>query len=264
MEWLLYLATGFCGGLLSGMFGVGGGIIVVPILAMLFTALNFPPDHIMHLAIGTSLATIIVNSISSTRGHHRHGNVNWAIFRRMAPAGVLGAIFAIWLAARLHSDALQLLFAIFECVIALHLFWGRSPQKQREFAGKQGLYAFGAVVGLTSSLLGIGGGTVAVPLLIYLTRDMRAAIGTAAAIGLPLSVVGTLGYVISGMGVVPNLPAPSLGYVYLPAMLGIAIAGIIGAPVGVQLAQRLPVAVLKKCLAVLLFLLGIKMGWSLL
>lgn len=263
MEWLLYLATGFCGGLLSGMFGVGGGIIVVPILAMLFASLHFPPDHIMHLAIGTSLATIIVTSISSTRAHHRHENVNWTIFRAMTPAGILGAIFATWLASRIHSDGLQLLFAIFECAIALHLFLGRRPHKHREFTWKPGLYAFGGTVGAFSSLLGIGGGTVSVPFLIYATRDLRAAIGTAAAIGLPLSVVGTLGYIVTGTGI-KGLPAPSLGYVYLPATLGIAFAGIFGAPLGVKLAQRLPVHTLKVYLAILLFLLGLKMGWSLL
>ena len=263
MEWLLYLATGFIGGLLSGMFGIGGGVIVVPILAMLFTSLHFSPDHIMHLAVGTSLATIIVNSISSTRAHHRNKNVNWTIFRHMAPAGVVGAIFATWLASHIHSDGLKLLFAIFECAIALHLFLDRLPHKHGEFTSKPGLYAFGGAVGMFSSLLGIGGGTVSVPFLIYGTRDVRAAIGTAAALGLPLSVVGALGYAISGTGI-QDLPSPSLGYVYLPAMIGIALAGFFGAPLGVKLAQRLPVHALKKCLAVLLFLLGLKMGWSLL
>ena len=264
IEILLYLATGFVGGLLSGMFGVGGGIVVVPILAMLFASLHFPPEHLMQLAIGTSLATIIINSISSSRAHHRHGNVNWFIVRCMAPAGVLGAIFATWLASRLHSDVLQAIFAVFECAIALHLFWGKLPQPHGEFSWKPGLFAFGGVVGLASSLLGIGGGTVSVPFLIYGTRDMRAAIGTAAAIGLPLSIMGTLGYVFAGMHVADPLPQPSLGYVYLPAFVGIALAGILGAPQGVKLAQRLPVALLKKLLAVVLFVLGVKMGWKLL
>lgn len=263
MEWLLYLATGFCAGLLSGMFGVGGGIIVVPILAVIFAGLHFPPDHLMHLAIGTSLATIIVNSIVSTRAHHRHGNVNWWIFRYMAPAGVVGAILASWLASRIHSDGLQLIFAIFECAVAVHLFWGKLPHKHQEFTSRLLLSSFGTVVGFTSSLLGIGGGTVSVPFLIYGTRDMRAAIGTAAAIGLPLSVVGTIGYVVAGAHV-NGLPAPSLGYVYLPAAAGIIVTGIFGAPLGVRLAQRLPIPVLKRCLAVLLFLLGVKMGWKLL
>jgi uncharacterized membrane protein YfcA len=263
MEWLLYIATGFLGGLLSGMFGVGGGIIVVPILALLFAGLHFPPDHLMHLAIGTSLATIIVNSIVSSQVHHRHGNVNWTIFRRMAPTGILGAILATWLASRIHNDGLQLLFAVFECVIALHLFWGRLPEKHRAFAWKPGLYIFGGVVGTLSSLLGIGGGTVSVPFLIYGTRDLRMAIGTAAAIGLPLAIVGTLGYIVSGLSV-KGLPPLSLGFVYLPAVLGISLAGIVSAPLGVKLAQRLPTALLKKILAILLFMLGLKMGWNLL
>lgn len=263
MEWLLYLATGIFAGLLSGMFGVGGGIIVVPILAAIFADLHFPPDHLMHLAIGTSLASIIVNSVASTRAHHQHGNVNWWIFGYMAPTGVLGALLASWLASRTHSDALQLIFAIFECAVAIHLFWGKLPHKHKEFTSRLLLSSFGTVVGFTSSLLGIGGGTVSVPFLIYGTRDMRAAIGTAAAIGLPLSVMGTTGYVVAGAQV-SGLPAPSLGYVYLPAAAGIIVTGIFSAPLGVRLAQRLPIPVLKKCLAALLFLLGVKMGWKLL
>lgn len=263
MEWLLYLSAGFMAGLLSGMFGVGGGILIVPVLAMVFSRLHFPAEHIMHLAIGTSLATIIVNAVVSTRAHHQHGNVHWWVFRWMAPAGILGAIFATWLASRIHSNWLQLVFAIFECLIALYLFWGRLPHKHKEFTSRLGVSAFGSVVGFTSSLLGIGGGTVSVPFLIYGTRDMRAAIGTAAALGLPLAVTGTLGYVLAGWSV-EGLPGPHLGFIYLPAAIGIALAGIWGAPLGVKLAQGLPIPVLKKCLAVLLFLLGIKMGWPLL
>lgn len=263
MEWLLYPATGFLAGMLAGMFGVGGGIVVVPILALLFTDLGFPPGHVMHLAIGTSLATIIVNAVVSTRAHHKHENVDWRIFRYMAPTGVAGAVFATWLAARIHSEALQLIFATFECVIAVHLLLGKLPHRHKEFTSRLGLSAFGSIVGMTSSLLGIGGGTVSVPFLIYGTRDMRAAIGTATAIGLPLSVVGAAGYAISGTGV-PGLPAPSLGFIYLPAAVGIALAGIFGAPLGVKLAQRLPIPVLKKCLAVVLFVVGVKMGWGLL
>lgn len=264
MELLLYIATGIAGGLLSGMFGVGGGIVVVPILAMLFSGLHFPPGQIMQVAIGTSLATIIVNSISSTQAHHRRGNVNWGMVRRMAPGGVLGALFATWLASRMHSDGLQLLFAAFECAVALHLWRGQHLAAHEEkVVPAPVLYAFGGIVGTLSSLLGIGGGTVAVPFLIYWTRNLRAAIGTAAALGLPLSVVGTLGYVTAGLHV-DGLPQPSLGYIYLPAWLGIAASGVIAAPLGVKLAHHLPVATLKKLLAVVLFVLGVKMGWGLL
>ncbi len=263
MELLLYLATGLAGGMLSGMFGVGGGIIVVPILASMFTHLHFPSAHIMQLAIGTSLATIVVNSVSSAYAHHKHGNVDWRLVRWMAPTGVLGALLAIWLATRLHSRGLQLLFALFECGVALHLLKGQVEHARRKVAHMPSIAAFGGAVGIASSLLGIGGGTVAVPLLVYWARDMRAAIGTAAAIGLPLSVIGTLGYMVAGNRMA-ELPQPNLGFVYLPALAGIAIAGVAGAPLGVRLAQRLPVATLKKLLAAVLFGLGIKMGWSLL
>lgn len=263
MELLLYIATGVVGGLLSGMFGVGGGIIIVPILAMLFTELHFPPAQIMHVAIGTSLATIIVNSLSSAHAHHRRGNVNWVMVRCMTPGGILGAVFATWLASRMHSDGLQLLFAVFECVVALHLWRGQHQEVQAKVVREPVLYAFGGIVGMVSSLLGIGGGTLAVPLLIYWTRNLRVAIGTAAALGLPLSVTGALGYVAAGLQV-DGLPQPSLGYVYLPAWLGIAISGVFAAPLGVKLAHCVPVGTLRKLLAVVLFALGVKMGWGLL
>lgn len=259
MEFLLYIATGMAGGLLSGMLGV----VVVPILAMLFAGLHFPPAQIMQVAIGTSLATIIVNSISSTHAHLQHGNVNWHMVRCMTPGGILGTLFATWIASRMHSDGLQLLFAVFECAAALHLWRGQQQEVHARVMRIPVLYAFGGIVGMVSSLLGIGGGTVSVPFLIYWARNLRVAIGTAAALGLPLSIVGTLGYVAAGLKV-DGLRQPSLGYVYLPALLGIAISGVIAAPLGVRLAHRLPVTTLKKLLAVVLFVLGVKMGWSLL
>lgn len=263
MEIVFYFLTGAFAGLLSGMFGVGGGIVVVPILALLFGTLHFPPGHIMHLALGTSVATIIINSISSSHGHHQHGNVNWRIVRDMAPAGIIGAVLGTWLAAHMQTEGLKLIFAIFECSVATHLLLNGQPHSSRTLPGDAGLFSFGGGVGLLSSLLGIGGGTVSVPVLLYWNCAMRQAIGTAAAIGLPLSIVGTLGYVIAGLHA-NGLPAMSFGFIYLPAFLGIALAGMLSAPLGVKLAQRLPVALLKKLLALLLYVLGLKMGWGLL
>ena len=263
MEIVFYLLTGAFAGLLSGMFGVGGGIIVVPILALLFAALHFPPLHIMHLAVGTSVATIIINSISSSHGHHKHNNVNWHVVRNMSLAGIGGAMLGTWLAASMHTDGLKILFAIFECCIATTLLLNGQPHPTRTLPGNAGLFGSGGVVGLLSSMLGIGGGTVSVPLLLYWNCEMRQAIGTAAAIGLPLSIVATLGYLIAGLHA-DGLPAMSFGYIYLPAFFGIALAGVLTAPVGVKLAQRLPVSLLKKLLALLLYALGLKMAWSLL
>jgi uncharacterized membrane protein YfcA len=260
----LYLVIGYLSGILSGLFGIGGGVMVVPALVFLFTAQKVAPEHVMHLAIGTSLAIIIGNSLASGHGHHRRGNVDWVTVRQMAPPGIVGAIFAAWLAANLHSNGLRAAFALFECGIAIHLFRGRLPHPREHALGAWAMRTAGGVVGASSSLLGIGGGTVAVPFLAYATGHLRRAIGTASAIGLPLSLVGTASYVVSGWHRMPELPSYSLGYVYLPAAAGIALAGFAGAPLGVRLAHRLPVETLKKAFAVVLFLLGIKMGWPLL
>jgi uncharacterized protein len=266
MEYFIYLICGGFAGLVAGLFGVGGGIIVVPILSMLFTALHFPHDHLMHLAIGTSLATIITNSITSTRGHQARGNIDWGIFKRSLPALIAGAPTGAYLASILHSRGLQLIFATFECLVALKIWLETSPNArtvEAKHINGLGYQAFGGTVGVLSSLLGVGGGTVSIPIMLYLGTPIHRAIGTAAAIGLPVSVMASIGYMVAGWSV-PNLPQPSLGFVYLPAFIGITAGSLLTVSHGVALTYKLPIKILKRLLALLLFGIGVKMLWALL
>ncbi len=264
MELIGYILSGAAAGLLAGLFGLGGGIIIVPILSVVFTHLNFPEAHLMHLAIGTSLATIVVNAISSTRGHHRRGNIDWSIIKNTLVTCILGVVFGAWLAASIHSNQLKVLFAVFECLVALKLLLERSTEEhlnQSLNLNLIGRWAFGGLVGLISSLMGIGGGTVSVPILMYFKMPTRRAIGTSAAIGLPISVIATISYIFTGWHV-QQLPEHSLGFVYMPAFFGIALGSLLTTQLGVYLAHHLPIKMLKKLLATLLLTLGIKMLYS--
>lgn len=281
MEFLLYLFAGAAAGALSGLFGVGGGIIIVPILVLLFTQDGFAPAHIMHIALGTSLATIIFTSLSSARSHHKRGNVDWPIFRQMAPLVVVGTLLGSLLAAYMNSQLLKLIFSLFMLGVALQLLispngktasgntnndQAKAPQQLAANTRPLINRIAGLLIGVASSLVGIGGGTITVPYLMYCGEQVRRAIGTSAAIGLPIAVAGTVGFVFNGLAATKDshavLPAMSLGFIYLPAFAGIALASMLTAPLGTRLAQRLPVISLKRLFALLLIAVGGKMLWS--
>lgn len=272
MEFVFYLIAGACAGLLSGLFGVGGGVIIVSILTFIFTSLHFPDANIMHIALGTSLATIIFTSISSARAHHRKGNVDWRIFWQIAPAVVVGTLLGSLIAALLNTLWLKGIFSAFLIGIAIQMLFNSAKKQQSATSQhapnllKNG--AMGVVIGIVSSLVGIGGGTLSVPYLNHRYGDIRRAIGTSAAIGLPIAISGTVGFVLTGLSAAHAaevvLPPYSLGYVYLPAFAGIAATSMFTAPLGTSLAQLLPVATLKRLFALLLFLVGLKMLWSIL
>lgn len=273
VEFLLYLIAGALAGVLSGLFGVGGGIIIVPILVVLFTQHGFAPAHIMHIALGTSLATIIFTSLSSARAHHKRGNVDWRMFRQLAPLVVVGTLLGSLLAAQMNSQLLKLIFAFFLLGVALQLLI--SPTAKSSASPQSAVSSrpwmnrgAGLLIGVASSLVGIGGGTITVPYLIYCGEQVRRAIGTSSAIGLPIAVAGSVGYIVNGMAASQHahavLPAMSLGFIYLPAFAGIALASMLTAPLGTSLAQRLPVVTLKRLFAVLLIVVGAKMLWGIL
>jgi len=261
-ELLIYLGAGAISGLLAGLFGVGGGTVIVPILAFAFTAQHFPETHLMHMALGTSLATIMLTSISSARAHHTKSNVNWDIVKRLVPGIVVGTAAGAVLASSLHSAWLQLIFATFLLLIATQLMWNYTPDAHRALPGPWGTSITSIFIGIISSLVGIGGGSLTVPFLIYCNETAKRAVGTSAAIGLPLAIAGTISYILAGIHV-ENLPAYSIGFIYLPAFAGIAIVSMFTAPIGANIAQKLPSHLLKRLFAMLLYAVSLKMAWGL-
>lgn len=260
---MAYIALGLFAGFFAGLLGVGGGLIIVPVLAFIFAAQHFPAHYVMHLALGTSLASIIFTSISSLRAHHAHVAVDWKVWREVTPGIVTGTLFGTVLAAYLSAHFLKLFFVVFVFYVGTQMLLDIKPKAARALPGLPGMFAAGNVIGAVSSLVGIGGGTLSVPFMTWCNVTLHRAIGTSAAIGLPIAIAGALGYVANGLAVRSVLPAHSLGFVYLPALAAIVVASIVTAPLGAKLAHRLPVKKLKKIFALLLFTLGIRMAVSL-
>jgi uncharacterized membrane protein YfcA len=261
-EFLLYFATGAVTGIFSGLFGVGGGLIIVPVLSFLFAAAGFPSAHVMHMALGTSLATIVFTSISSARAHHQRGGVSWIVVQRIIPGVILGTLLGAWLASQMNTTWLKGLFVIFEFYVGTQLLLEFCPNPSGRHLGAGIMFFAGTLIGAFSSLVGIGGGTLSVPFLICCNYPMRQAVGTSSAIGLPIAISASAGYMFTGLQA-QGLPPMSAGFVYLPALIGIALASVLTAPIGAWLAHRLPVPILRKLFALLLYLVGAKMALSL-
>ncbi len=254
----LYIILGTLAGLLAGLLGVGGGLIIVPVLLFLFTAQGLPAPIILHLALGTSLASIMFTSVSSMRAHHGKGAVNWQIFRRITPGILAGTFSGTWVAAQLSTRFLKGFFVAFLYYVALQMLLNAKPEPARQLPGNAGMFGIGSLIGGVSSLVGIGGGSMSVPFMVWCNIPMHCAIGTSAAIGFPIALAGAVGYILNGLSAT-GLPPASFGFVYLPPLLGISIASILTAPLGARLAHALPVALLKKTFALLLILIGTRM-----
>ena len=259
-----YLLLGSFAGAIGGLLGMGGGLVIVPVLAALYHLQGFSADHVMQLAIGTSLATIAFTALSSSLAHHRRGAVNWPVVLQLslgiAAGGWLGGVLAMWLGGALLAG----LFGVFELVVAAQMTFNRLPSAHRGAPGTARNAVAGGVIGALSALLGIGGATLTVPWLVWHNIDMRRAVATSAACGLPIALVGMLGFAAVGWQR-PGLPAGSTGYVYWPAVAMISVASVLTAPLGARLAHRLAPQRLRKVFAVFLALLGVSMiGKSLL
>ncbi len=263
MEYLLYLATGLFTGFLSGLLGIGGGLIIVPVLSYIFMRLGFTAEFIMHMALGTSLAVITFTSIASSRAHHNHQNVDWDIVNKIALGIVLGAFLGSQVAAKFDTRLLKLLFVIYVFLAAFQILSNYTPNPARILPHRPTLNIVGFCIGWISSFVGIGGGTLSVPFLIYCNVNVKRAIGTSSAIGLPIAIAGAIGYWVSGLHIA-HLPNHSLGFIYLPAFIIIAFASLISAPVGAVLVQKLSVKKLKKIFALLLIVIGCRMLFGLL
>lgn len=253
-----YLALGVVAGLLAGMLGVGGGLVIVPVLAFLFTYQGFDGAIVMHLAIGTSLATIIVTSLSSIYAHQQRGSIEWRVAAQLAPGIIVGAWLGASLTHLLPSLALRSVFGVFEMAVALQMALALTTSAHSHLPNRWGTALAGGVIGSVSAIVGVGGGTMTVPFLTWCNVDMRRAVGTSAACGLPIAFSGAIAYVVSGWQQAA-LPAWSSGYLYWPALFGIVVTSVLFAPLGARLAHTLPVPLLKRFFALLLLVLGIRM-----
>jgi uncharacterized membrane protein YfcA len=253
--WWAYLALGAFVGFFSGLLGIGGGAAMVPMLAFIFAAKQFPAASVVHLALGTGIATMVFTAASSARSHHRHGAVNWAIMLRMAPGIIIGTFGGALLAGTLNLRVLSVLFTALIYYLSAQMLRDRKPAPLGTLPGPPGLMVAAAAIGLVSSLTATGGAALVVAFLVRREVRIHEAIGTAAAIGWPLAVAGTVGYIISGLPIT-DLPPYSVGYVYLPALAGIAVASMLMAPLGARLAHRTPGKRLRKIFAVVLFSLA--------
>lgn len=256
--WWAYLAIGATVGFLAGLLGIGGGMVMVPMLVFVFTAAGLPAEHLMHYALATAMATIVFTSLSSVRAHHRHGGVDWRAARAMAPGIVAGSLGAALGAGFIPTRALAVCFTALMFYAAASMFLEAKPVPARRLPGAAGLFAAGAGIGAISSVLAAGGAFLSIPFLVRCNVPVRRAIGTAAANGFPIAVAGTVGYVLHGLQV-PGLPSGSFGFVYLPALAIVVAASMPVAPLGARLAHRLPVRRLRMVFSIVLLALALRM-----
>lgn len=257
MELIVFLIIGALAGFAAGLFGVGGGTIIVPLLFIVFTQMGYSPDVIMHLALGTSLATIVVTSISSLMAHNKKGAVLWPVFKNLAPGMAIGCFAGAGIAGLLSGLHLQLIVGVFLIWVAYTMFSGAKNQVDPNQALPTNLQQrlAGAGIGVASAIFGIGGGSITVPYLSRYGVVMQKAIGTSAACGLPIAIAGALGFMFFGMKQHIDIPN-TIGFVHIYAFLGISVMSFFTAKFGAKTAHALSPVVLKKCFAVLLIIVG--------
>jgi uncharacterized membrane protein YfcA len=259
VEYLVhYLLLGSFAGLVAGLLGVGGGLIIVPVLSWLFAEQGVHTHVIVHQAVATSLATIIFTSISSVRAHHRHAAVQWPIVLHITPGIIAGALVGAWIARYMPTRTLSAFFGVFEIIVALQMAFGIRPHASRRLPVKWIISLPGIVIGAISAIVGIGGGTMTVPYLTWCNVAMRKAVATSAAVGLPIALAGATGFILTGWGH-PDIPESNWGFIVPSAFIGVVIASILFAPLGALIAHRISAIYLKRIFAIFLFLLGVKM-----
>ena len=237
---LVFMGCGAVAGLLAGLLGVGGGIVIVPMLDIVFEWLHYPPELIHQLALGTSLATIVITSISSSRAHAKRGAVHWDIFAKITPGILVGTFCGGLVATHMPTTFLKIFFIVFILFVACQMLSGYRPKASRDIPGTWGTMGVGTVIGGVSSFVGIGGGTLSVPFMTFCNVPMHEAVGTSAAIGFPIAVA----------------------YVSLFAWAGIAAVSFCTAPLGARLSHALPTAKLKKVFALFLIIIAARMIWQ--
>lgn len=260
MEYLFYLGLGAVAGLISGLFGLGGGAVIVPLLIFSFAAQGISPEIATHLAIGTSLATIVITSLSSIYTHHQKRAIQWELVRQLSPGIVVGSALGGFIAISLNGTLLQLMFGSFMIFIGFQMLFykpifvsGRQPKGPL-------LLAAGTGIGGVSALFGIGGGVLTTPLLAHYGIKIHQSVASAAACGFPIALVATLVYIGSD-AITEELPGASLGYIFLPAWLGIVVTSTPFARIGATLAHRANERVLRQSFGWVVLLLGMRFIW---
>jgi len=256
-----YLAIGAATGFFAGLLGIGGGTIIVSSLALMFAAHGFPAPFVMHMAIGTSLAAIVGGAWASFRTHHRHNSVDWPVVRVMVPGLLVGVLAGAVIARFSNTTFLKGFFLGFMALIIAQLVLNLKPKTARPLPGRVGLTAMALFMGVSSSLFGGGAAAIGVPFLTWCGMTTHRAIGTVAAMGFPVAIAGAIGYGLAGISA-PGLPPWSVGFVYLPAFVGISLASVVVAPFGARLAHKLSGPTLRRIFAIFLIALAVKVGMS--
>ena len=249
------VALGLCTGFLAGLLGIGGGMLMVPFLTIILTAKGFPQEHVVKMAVATSLATICFTSIASVRAHHQRGAVLWPVARMLAPGILVGSLLGSQLAVALPSRVLGIFFSVFVAFSATQMILNRKPQPSRTLPAPAGMFGVGSLIGLLSALVGAGGAFISVPFMTWCNVGIHNAVATSAALGFPIALAGTLGYVIAGLALT-DMPEGTVGYLYLPALLIISVASVTMAPLGARVAHRMDIAPLKRVFALVLYALA--------
>lgn len=253
-----YILTGACAGFAAGLLGVGGGLIIVPVLFFIFSAQGYETPYLMQMALATSLATIVITSISSTRAHHKKHAVLWPVVFLLSPGIIVGAWFGGLFASAIDSNNLKSFFSIFEFAVAINLLLKKQPSQHNTAIKKTVAAASGAVIGFVSAIVGIGGGTMTVPFLHWFNISMRNAVATSAACGFPIALIGTFSYIYASYGTHTG-NAFAIGYLQLDALFFIAGSSFIFAPLGAKVAHSISEQALRLTFAFILFALGFTM-----
>ena len=252
------IALGAFVGFMAGLLGIGGGLIIVPALLYLLPSVGIEVEQLPHIAIATSLAAIILTSLSSARAHHGRGNIPWSLFKPRVPGIIIGAMASGFISELIPADDLQQLFAGFVILMAIQMAFPFKAENERQLPSNGILFCVSGFIATIAGLMGIGGGVLFVPYLTWSGLQMRKAVGFSSATGVMIASAGTLGYVIAGWDV-KGLPEGTLGFIYLPALIGIVITSMLAAPFGVKAASTWPTPVLKKVFALLLVVIGAKL-----
>jgi uncharacterized membrane protein YfcA len=255
---IIYLLIGALSGLFSGLLGIGGGIIVIPALSTVFLHNHdIPSAYITHLAIGTSLGTMIVTSASAFYAHYRRGSVRWDIFWQVIPGLALGAMIGALIAHKLPSVGLRVIFSLFLMMLGMQLLVSKKPQPLSLFS-RPVMMGISGLIGVLSSILGAGGGTMLVPFFLRCRLDVREATGTSVGCGMMIGFVASLTF-IAAEWFTDTAIAGSTGFIYWPAFVGIAMASMLFAPLGTALAYKLPASLLKRVFAIFLLIIAVDM-----